>query len=98
MENPYRKPGVASTDLHALHTRVSYDDIHYLKKLLPGNWGVQDRLLATLFHKFIAELRAQNLSFDDDVVWNVAHPQHVRINLILERCNFRGPSDNNDPA
>jgi hypothetical protein len=56
LSNPYPDPPPGSSD-HKITARVSLDDYYFLKNLLPAQFGLTDKIVATLYKRFIDELR-----------------------------------------
>lgn len=90
--NPY---GADWKNLKVVQGRVNPTDFAFVESLCPFTNGLQDRIISTLYHKFISELRSINA----DTIARTGRPiepalysgdpaNDVIANL-LDRCNFR---------
>lgn len=76
---------------HFVTSRVGSDDFVFLKKLFPMTTGLTDKIISTLFKKFIDELRIAAANEQLEPAWYVESPTYRSINEFLERfqrCTF----------
>lgn len=91
--NPYHH--IPYPDRKAINCRVDVADVIYIERLYPMLTGLQDKILSTLFHRFIQHLKQLELTNNEPIepAWTVGHPSYVLFDLLLERANFTDIAD-----
>jgi len=91
--NPYHH--IPYPNRKAINCRVDVADVIYIERLYPMMTGLQDKILSTLFHRFIQHLKQLELTNNEsiDPAWTVGHPTYVLFDLLLERANFTDIAD-----
>src|SRR5204862_1715119 len=81
LTNPY-----PDENKHFVTARVGAEDYFYLKRLLPMTVGMTDKILSTLYKKFVDELRKLEPL---EQAWYVESPTHAVVDRLLnefQRC------------
>lgn len=87
--NPYPKPPPGSTR-HEVTGFVSHEDYFFLKQRLPMVVGLTDKIISTLYQKFINELRSIDAATPIEPGWFVGSDTHILISSVLNATSFSG--------
>lgn len=92
--NPYNPDGESWAELQKITGRVSPTDWAYLHRLCGFRQGHIDKVVATLFHSFINELRTLESTSTESLepAFCSNHPTEHIVAGVLSRCNFRDAS------
>lgn len=95
--NPYPKPPPGSTR-HEVTGFVSHDDYFFLKHRLPMVVGLTDKIISTLYKRFIDELRSIESTTPIEPGWFVESDTHKLISSVLNGIIFTGRTAGQAPA
>ena len=85
LTNPY-----PDENKHFVTARVGAEDYFYLKRLLPMTVGMTDKIISTLYKKFVDELRKLDSEQPLEQGWYIGSPTRVVIEQLLtefQRCS-----------
>lgn len=102
-DNPYHvqlRPGEQKKQILC---RIHPADYYYLKRLFPMKVGIMDKLLSTLYKKFIDELKLAGLDPNnpDHIAWEANSPTYATVESILSefrRCTAGRPAGQERPG
>jgi hypothetical protein len=84
LSNPY-----PDENKHFVTARVGSEDYFFLKRLFPMTTGLTDKIISTLYKKFVDELRKLCIEQPLEQAWYVESPTHVVVGQLIaefQRC------------
>lgn len=81
LKNPYQEKERS----HFITSRVSSEDYNFVKNIFPMTVGLTDKLVSTLYKKFVDELRTLNSNTPGGLerAWFVECSTHAVVDLLL---------------